>query len=47
MIKINPRYLESEEIRNNNATRLEVLATQLVDDYIFVNDIWNVGTDTN
>lgn len=47
MIKINQRYLETEEIRNNTTTRSEVFATQLVDSYISPNDVWNVGDDTN
>ncbi len=47
MIKINQRYLETEEIRNNSTTRSEVFATQLVDSYISPNDVWNVGAKTN
>lgn len=47
MIKINQRYLETEEIRNNSTTRSEVFATQLVNSYISPNDVWNVGDDTN
>ena len=47
MIKINQRYLETEEIRNNSTTRSEVFATQLVDSYISPNNVWNVGAKTN
>ena len=46
MIKINDRYFESEDIRNDPVTRSEVLAIQFVNEYISPNNVWNVGADT-